>query len=85
MKAILTGFSKVRRQSSLSPSNVFPNQLRGTVQQLGSQIAKKDILNSDPMAATDARVIEVKIQLDPAASKQVANLINLQVNVELQP
>jgi len=37
------------------------------------------------MAATDARVIEVKIQLDPAASKQVANLINLQVNVELQP
>jgi len=68
-----------------SPSNVFLNQLRGTVQQLGSQIAKKDILNSDPTAATDARVIEVKIQLDPAASKQVANLINLQVNVELQP
>ncbi|MBM0744464.1 ABC exporter membrane fusion protein [Phormidium sp. CLA17] len=68
-----------------SPSNVFPNQLRGTVQQLGSQIAKKDILNTDPTAATDARVIEVKIQLDPAASKQVANLINLQVNVELQP
>jgi len=68
-----------------SPSNVFPNQLRGTVQQLGSQIAKKDILNNDPTAATDARVIEVKIQLDPAASKQVANLINLQVNVELQP
>lgn len=68
-----------------SPSNVFPNQLRGTVQQLGSQIAKKDILNNDPTAATDARVIEVEIQLDPAASKQVANLINLQVNVELQP
>jgi HlyD family secretion protein len=68
-----------------SSSNVFPGQLRGTVQQIGAQIGKKDILNNDPTAATDARVIEVKIQLDQPASRKVANLINLQVNVELQP
>jgi HlyD family secretion protein len=68
-----------------SSSNVFPEQLQGTVQQIGAQIAKKDVLNNDPTAATDARVIEVKIQLDQTASKKVANLINLQVNVELQP
>lgn len=30
-----------------------------------------------------ARVIEVKIQLDEASSQRVANLINLQVNVEI--
>ncbi|AFY60282.1 ABC exporter membrane fusion protein, DevB family [Synechococcus sp. PCC 6312] len=68
-----------------SPSNVFSNKILGIVQQIGSQIAKKDILNSDPTAATDARVIEVKIQLDREVSKKVANLINLQVDVELQP
>jgi HlyD family secretion protein len=66
-----------------SPSNVFSGQLRGTVKQIGLQIAKKDILDSDPTAATDARVIEVKIQLDAASSQQVANLIGLQVNVEI--
>lgn len=66
-----------------SPSKVFSGQLCGTVKQIGLQIAKKDILDSDPTAATDARVIEVKIQLDKASSQRVANLINLQVNVEI--
>ena len=66
-----------------SPSKVVSGQLRGTVKQIGLQIAKNDILDSDPTAATDARVIEVKIQLDEASSQRVANLINLQVNVEI--
>ncbi len=66
-----------------SPSNVFSGKLRGTVKQIGSQIAKKDILETDPTAASDARVIEVKIKLDKASSQQVANFINLQVNVEI--
>jgi HlyD family secretion protein len=46
-------------------------------------VAKKDVLDSDPTAATDARVIEAKIRLDAASSQQVANLTNLQVNVEI--
>ena len=57
--------------------------LKGKVKLIGSQIAKKDILDTDPTTATDARVIEIKIQLDEASSKKVANLINLQVNVEI--
>jgi HlyD family secretion protein len=68
-----------------SPSNVFTNRLKGTVMQISNQIAKKDILNDDPTAATDARVIEVKIRLDKTASRQVESLINLQVNVEIKP
>ncbi|MEM7714955.1 MAG: biotin/lipoyl-binding protein [Cyanobacteria bacterium P01_A01_bin.68] len=66
-----------------SPTNAFSGNLKGKVKLIGSQIAKKDILDTDPTTATDARVIEVKIQLDEASSKQVANLINLQVNVEI--
>lgn len=69
--------------SITSPSNAFPSQLRGTVDQIGLTVAKKDVLDSDPTAATDARVIEVKIRLDKAASKQVARFTNLQVNVEI--
>ena len=42
-------------------------------------IAKNDILNVDPTANTDARVVEVKIRLDSSAL--AARLINLQVYV----
>jgi HlyD family secretion protein len=66
-----------------SPSNAFSDELRGTVESIGLQVAKKDVLDSDPTAATDARVIETKIRLDTASSQQVANFTNLQVNVEI--
>lgn len=66
-----------------SPNKTFEGELPGTVESIGLQIAKKDILDSDPTSATDARVIEVKISLEPTASQKVANLTNLQVNVEI--
>ncbi|WGV27365.1 ABC exporter membrane fusion protein [Halotia branconii] len=69
--------------SITSPSNAFGGKLSGTVDQIGLTVAKKDVLDSDPTAATDARVIEVKIRLDKAASQKVAHLTNLQVNVEI--
>ncbi|MFM8298710.1 MAG: ABC exporter membrane fusion protein [Microcystis aeruginosa] len=56
-------------------------ELRGTVAEIGLQIGKKDVLGTDPVADADARVVEVKIRLDPSSSKNVANLTNLQVNV----
>ena len=66
-----------------SPNKTFSSRLQGTVESIGLQVAKKDVLDSDPTSATDARVIEVKIRLDKTASQKVANLINLQVNVEI--
>lgn len=66
-----------------SPSNAFEGKLTGKVDQIGLKVAKKDVLDSDPTAATDARVIEAKIRLEPEASKQVAKFTNLQVNVEI--
>jgi HlyD family secretion protein len=66
-----------------SPSSAFNGKLQGKVERVGLQIAKKDVLDTDPTAATDARVIEVKIRLDEKYSKKVAGLTNLQVNVEI--
>ncbi|WP_414551161.1 ABC exporter membrane fusion protein [Anabaena sp. CCY 0017] len=66
-----------------SPSNAFTGELSGIVDRIGLKVAKKDVLDSDPTAATDARVIEAKIRLDAASSQQVANFTNLQVNVEI--
>lgn len=55
--------------------------LQGIVDEVGLQIGKKDALGTDPVVDADARVVEVKIKLDPDASQQVAGLTNLQVNV----
>ena len=37
------------------------------------------MINTDPSANTDARVIEVHAELDPASSRRAADLSNLQV------
>ena len=62
-------------------SQGFPGELQGTVDQIGLEIGKKDILGTDPVADIDSRVVEVKILLDSAASQKVSHLTNLQVRV----
>jgi HlyD family secretion protein len=62
-------------------SDVFPGELKGIVTQIGSQIGKQSILDTDPAASVDARVVEVQIGLDSATSQKVAKLTNLQVDV----
>jgi HlyD family secretion protein len=57
-----------------SESNAFEGNLQGKVTQVGLQIGKKDVLDTDPAADVDARVVEVKILLNPEDSKRVANL-----------
>jgi HlyD family secretion protein len=46
------------------------------------QIYKNDILDVDPAADADARVVEVRIRLDEP--DLVAGLSNLQVDVEIR-
>ena len=60
-------------------SDAISGDLLGVVDQIGLKVGKNDVLSTDPAAATDARVIEVKIKLRD--SRKVANLTNLQVNV----
>lgn len=70
-------------QTATITADTVVGKLKGTVDQIGWTIAKQDVLNTDPTAAIDARVIEVKIRLDRAASQRVAQLTNLQVNVDI--
>jgi len=64
-----------------SPALAQP--VAGTVDRVGLKIGKKDVLNVDPAAKTDARVVEVRILLDDPA--QVAGLTNLEVDVAITP
>ena len=67
----------------ISEHGGFEGKLQGTVDHVGLQIKKQDILESDPAADKDARVVEVKVRLDPEDSKKVAGLTNLQVRVKI--
>jgi HlyD family secretion protein len=70
-------------QRATIQSATIGGTLQGTVVEKGWKIAKKDVLNTDPASDVDARVVEVKISLDPADSQRVAGLTNLQVDVTI--
>ncbi|MEM7590316.1 MAG: ABC exporter membrane fusion protein [Cyanobacteria bacterium P01_A01_bin.83] len=67
----------------ISEHGGFAGKLQGRVDRVGLQIKKQDILESDPAADKDARVVEVKVRLDPQDSEKVAGLTNLQVRVKI--
>lgn len=77
-----TDISQVRtgQQATITAEGVI-GDLPGTVEEIGLQIATKDVLGTDPVADADARVVEVKIRLTPEDSQRFAGLTNLQVNV----
>jgi HlyD family secretion protein len=63
-----------QRASIISENQAFVGELQGTVIEIGRQIGKQDVLDSDPAADVDARVVEVKISLTPEASQRVSGL-----------
>ncbi|MEM9807995.1 MAG: efflux RND transporter periplasmic adaptor subunit [Cyanobacteria bacterium P01_D01_bin.56] len=62
-----------------SRSGAFDRELSGTVESIGLQIFKNDVLDDDPAANADARIVEVRIAVDQ--DNAVAMLTNLQVDV----
>jgi len=63
--------------------DALPRMISGRVAQVGLKITKNDILKTDPAAYADARVVEVKIQLDE--NKEAAAVIHAQVDVQIFP
>lgn len=70
-------------QTATISSDAFEGRLQGQVADVGLQIFKQDVLDTDPTAAADARVVEVKIRLNPESSQRVASLTNLEVTVKI--
>jgi HlyD family secretion protein len=66
-----------------SKNNAFADVLHGKVVEVGLEINKKDVLNTDPAAKFDARVVEVKVLLDEPSSHRVAGLTNLSIQVAI--
>jgi HlyD family secretion protein len=66
-------------QKATVTSRALSHPLTGGVARIGNMIFKNDVLNVDPAARADARVIEVWIDLDDGAAAE--RLTNLTVDV----
>ena len=59
------------------------NKLTGIIEQIALEVGNKNVFNSDPTLAVDARVVQVKIPLNSGDNQQAASLINLEVEVAI--
>lgn len=79
-----TDISRVRvgqRVTVRSPALTEP--VHGVVERIGREVGKQDVVDTDPAAKVDARVVEVQVRLDEP--EQVAGLTNLEAAVAIQP
>ena len=66
-----------------SDNDSFKETLRGKIIQISPKIGKKDVLETDPAASVDARVVEVKIAINPEDNHIVNKLIYAQIIAEI--
>jgi HlyD family secretion protein len=67
-----------------SETGSFSGTIEGQVIQVGLQVAKKDVLSTDPAADADSRVVEVKIALDASQIANIRGLTNSKVEVKIK-
>lgn len=60
-------------------------RLQGEIAELGNLVARKTVLSNDPVSDTDARVLEVRVDLVPADRALVERLSNARVEVTFLP
>lgn len=53
--------------------------LHGTVSRIGLEVGRQALLDANPAANTDARVVKVSVALDPVSSEAASRYTNLQV------
>ena len=70
-------------QKAFITSNVFADELQGTVEEIDLQISQQKVFSNQPGENLDRRVVEVKIYLTPEDSKRVSGMTNLQVQTAI--
>jgi HlyD family secretion protein len=63
-------------------SPALAHEVGGQVARIAPKIGKADVLDTDPAAKADARVVEVEIRLDAGHGAEA--LTDLQVEVEIE-
>jgi HlyD family secretion protein len=74
----------IPEQKVILTSDSISGKLQGTVERIGWEVQRQNVINSDPSSNIDARVVEVHVKLDQPSSQKAAKLTNLQVQAEIQ-
>lgn len=83
-----TDVNKIRiGQKVKITSKSLPSELQGTIERVGIQVKRQNVINADPTTNIDDRVIEVHAILDPESSQKAAKFTNLQIQavINLNP
>ncbi|WP_216901009.1 HlyD family efflux transporter periplasmic adaptor subunit [Synechococcus sp. CCY 9618] len=65
-----------------SPALAQP--LEGRISRIGALVKRQSLINTDPSANNDSRVVEVQALLSPASSRRAAALSQLQVTARIE-
>ena len=68
-----------------SENGGFSGTLAGRVSRISPQVRQRQVLSTDPTGDADARIVEVRVQLDPADAQRVRQLTGLKVIARLAP
>ena len=68
-----------------SENGGFSGSLAGRVSRISPQVRQRQVLSTDPTGDADARIVEVRVQLDPADAQRVRQLTGLKVIARVSP
>ena len=74
------GFVRVGQHVTIN-SDALNEPVQGTVEEIGELIYKNDVLNIDPRADKDTRIVEVRVKLEN--SEALSRLTQLEVSVRI--
>jgi HlyD family secretion protein len=69
----------------ISENGGFSGTLMARVRRISPQVRQRAVLSTDPTGDADARVVEVRLSLDPADAERVRNLAGLKVIARFNP
>ena len=69
----------------ISENGGFSGQLNARVLRISPQVRQRAVLSTDPTGDADARVVEVRLALDPDAAARVQDLAGLKVIARFTP
>ena len=68
-----------------SENGGFSGSLAARVLRISPQVRQREVLSTDPTGDADARVVEVRLALDPADAARVRNLSGLKIIARFNP
>ncbi len=68
-----------------SENGGFSGTLSGRVSRISPQVRQREVLSTDPTADSDARIVEVRVRINPTDGQRVQALTGLKVIARLEP